>query len=588
MDKIILIRKQIKDCKLYLNYLYDSLKKTTNDKEIEKINYGIIATKEVKDILANLINDYENGVGDIRLAEITRKNNKDFEKYGILEKISKSQLETFWKVKSLKSSLDIINENYLSREEIYEYLYDYCEVMKLARKHIYSSFETIFRNYMQLTNQSHKDNSDYYEKMIKIHILFVNIGVLAATKDEDFEHLWPTDTEMGEKTKNDKLSFLKDKFIIPTEATRFKKTHIFNFIRNAFFHSDNNELYKITPDCNFIIISLKNTKPIPFNIKISVNDIRLMSSIMQNYAHHVTAFELENQDKIIINNLFDHYHKCSRELDKTKLVRKQLPDDMIARREEINYDLYSNDANFWSSALFDSILTKYGEITNIKYSFSNDQKRLFHSKFKYFYKYFKNFGMRDFVVPIILNYMAGGIYKLNFLNYEAAIAYTYLFSYKNSVFSIMMDVSRDYVRMYKSENLPKNKKTVFDYITKNKEEAKSIYLYLFDNEERGNYDSVLLFNYVFGTINNSEVINIGGVDYSSEHIRNAFTHGRWRAFVNKNGKRCFYLYDDEDMLVDPDKAYWNAIILYDDLKKVTGEIMNKYSRGISKEKVLKR
>ena len=47
-----------------------------------------------------------------------------------------------------------------------------------------------------------------------------------------------------------------------------------------------------------------------------------MSRYVKDYAHHTTAFELENQNQIIIDDLFDHYHKCSRELNKVSLVKK--------------------------------------------------------------------------------------------------------------------------------------------------------------------------------------------------------------------------------------------------------------------------
>ena len=113
----------------------------------------------------------------------------------------------YLKVTSLKSSLDLINENYLSQLEIYEYLNDYNEVMRLARSNINVPIEKVFNTYMINTNQYHKANADYYLKMIKIHILFVNTSILSVTKDEDFEHLWATDKEMGEKTKDTGLSF---------------------------------------------------------------------------------------------------------------------------------------------------------------------------------------------------------------------------------------------------------------------------------------------------------------------------------------------------------------------------------------------
>ena len=55
-------------------------------------------------------------------------------------------------------------------------------------------------------------------------------------------------------------------------------------------------------------------------------------------------------------------------------------------------------------------------------------------------------------------------------------------------------------------------------------------------------------------------------------------------FVNKYGKRCFYLYDDEDILADPEKAYWSKTFLYDDLKKITDDIVENYINSQNKGK----
>jgi len=585
MDKIILIRKEIKDCKLYLNELYEALKKETSKRKQKQLIIEINGVSNTKNILSNLILDYENGIGDTKLEEITIKNNENFKKYQSINRNTlKNDLENFWKIRHLKSSLDIINEKYLSKQEIYEYLNNYNEVMKLARENIHTSIEGIFYAYMDSTNQSHKANLDYYQKMIKIHILFVNTSILSIIKDEEFEHLWATDEEMSEKIKGGSLSFLKDKFIIPTDSPRFKKTHIFNYIRNAFFHSDNNELYRISPDCNYINISLKQTNPIPFNVKITANDIFRMSKIIKEYAHHVTAFELENQDKLIVEDLFDHYHKCSRELNKVSLVRKILPSNISKRKEDINKDLIDPKVIF-SSKLFNQTLSEYGEVEDLKYKLSNQQKRLLHQKFKHFNKCFGNIDMKYFVVPIIINYMPNGINKINFLNFDSAVSYTYLFNYEYSIYDIMNDIVNDYMLLGNNKTLPQNKRTVFNYIHKNIDISKHELLYLFDNNERENYNDILLFKYVYGTINNEEEINIGGINYPTERIRNALTHNRWRGFTNERGKRCFYLYDDEDSLVDPDtinpsKTFWNATFLYDDLKRSIDEIMENYYSNI--------
>lgn len=574
MDKLSLIRKEIKDCKLYLNYLYECLKNEKKIKRIRSLKYEISGVSYTKDVLSQLLKDYENGNGEAKLEEIIKENNKEFDKYKNYDRdLSEEEFEELWKIRSLDNSLNIINDNYLSKEEIYEYLNDYNEVMRMARNNINIPIGKVFMTYMENSNQKHKANMNYYQKMIKIHILFVNASVLGVTKDEEFDYLEAMDSEMGEKTKDGGLAFLKEKFIISTDSSRFKKTHVFNFIRNAFFHSDNNDLYKISSDCNFINISLKETNPIPFNVKITANDIFRMSRFIQNYSHHATIFDVPNQEQIVLDNLFSHYHKFSRELDKVSFIRKVLPKGISDRKEDIHTDLY-NSKVFSSTELLNLTLNKYGNVKEVEYKFSENQKRLLHSKFKYFEKYLKYIGMKYFVVPIICNYMPSGICKINFLYFDLAVSYTYLFNGNNSFLDIINDVSNDYMNITDNNNL--KKKSVFDYIDKDIDISKYGLLYLLDNDEKDNFDDLLLFKYVYGTINKEEKVNIGGIEYESKYLRNAFTHNRWRGYTDQFGKRCFYLYDDEDLIVDPDNAYWKKTFFYEDLKKTSDEIMKNY------------
>ena len=132
-----------------------------------------------------------------------------------------------------------------------------------------------------------------------------------------------------------------------------------------------------------------------------------------------------------------------------------------------------------------------------------------------------------------------------------------------------------------------DKKSIFEFISNDFDQSKHHLLYVFDHDERENFNDILLFKYVYGTVCNDVKVNIGGIDYPVEHIRNAFTHNRWRGFVNQDGKRCFYLYDDEDLFVDPEKAYWSTTFLEADLRKAMDDIMKDYTKNKQgKSKVL--
>ena len=72
MDKLELIIKEIKESKTYLTNLYTSKKNKTQVDE--KLEDEIAATSETIDILKELKNDYQNGIGDTKLNELTKDN----------------------------------------------------------------------------------------------------------------------------------------------------------------------------------------------------------------------------------------------------------------------------------------------------------------------------------------------------------------------------------------------------------------------------------------------------------------------------------------------------------------------------------
>ena len=84
-----------------------------------------------------------------------------------------------------------------------------------------------------------------------------------------------------------------------------------------------------------------------------------------------------------------------------------------------------------------------------------------------------------------------------------------------------------------------------------------------------------LFTYAMCSLNNQNTITIDNKTYDLEHIRNAFTHGRW--ISNRVGANKFYsLYDDEDMLVDPNNATWQATYSYEELLKICNMLKDNY------------
>ena len=571
MDKLELITKEIKELKLYLTNLYTNKKNKTQVDE--KLEDEIEATSDVIDILKDLKNDYQNGIGDTKLTELTKDN--DLRYYELLslykEGIPKEHKKEFIKEARLKERLDNINEIFLSKDEIYNYLYNYSMIMRLARQNEQIPLWDIFIKYMQ-NNDKYNANFVYYSNMIKIHNLYDNLTLLSIIKDEDFEDIDANDKEMSEKDKTYGLSFLKNCFINPTDSTRFKKHHIFNYVRNAVFHNDINELYKVSSNGENIYINLKMTNPIPFKFKINVFDIYNMMTYISSYTHNAPTFMIKNQKDINIESLKKNHNRRMRELNKLVLTRIKLTDKITKNKGEIINELQQNNTLF-SSTNARNILNKYSNTQDYENPFSKNQKDLYSKKIEFFLEHL-DINFKYYVAPILYNYMQGGIYKYNYYVYDSIISELYLIYSNNSIASIKLDLLKDFDTIFNKKSIL-NKDTIFNYINKNIDYSKSVILYTLDNDIREDMNDAALFTYAMCSLNNQNTITIDGKMYEVEHIRNAFTHGRW--ICNRVGVNKYYsLYDDEDMLIEPNSATWQATFNYEELLKLCNMLRDNY------------
>ena len=578
MDKLELITKEIKELKIYLSNLYSEKKENELNNACEKtqkyLDEEINAITYVIDTLKTLKDKFINGVGEKELLSVTTDNDNNYNNYLSLypEGIPTSFHLPYIKVARLKESLDNINEIFLSKTEIYEYLNNYNQVMRLARKYHTTSLWHIFLTYMKITNPDNA-NFAYYEKMIKLHMLYDNLMLLSIIKDEDFTEIDATDDEMSEKDKNHGLAFLKTCFLNPNDATRFKKHHIFNFVRNAVFHNDINELYKVSANCENIFINLKMTNPIPFRFKIHNFGIYNMLTYISEYSHHAPTFIIKNQSSMNLANLTKNYNRRMRELNKLILTRLSLTEKSSDNKGTILDKMYQNKTLFSHQDTI-NILNNYSSITELEYPFTKEQKDLFSKKIELFMDITKN-DLKFFIAPILYNYMQGGIYKYNFYKYDFLINQLYLLDSDNSLDNVTMDILSDFNTLLHKHKIAKNKNSVFNYIKDDVDYSKGIVLYLNDKEIREDMNDAILFTYALCSLNDQTEFEIDGVTYELEHIRNAFTHGRW--LCNHDGDDKYYsLYDDEDLLIDPANSKWQGKYSYQELMKLCNSLKNNY------------
>jgi hypothetical protein len=298
-----------------------------------------------------------------------------------------------------------------------------------------------------------------------------------------------------------------------------------------------------------------------------------MLTYISEYSHHAPTFIIKNQSSMNLDNLTKNYNRRMRELNKLILTRLSLTEKSSDNKGTILDKMYQNKTLFSHQDTI-NILNNYSLVTELEYSFTKEQKDLFSKKIELFMDIIKN-DLKFFIAPILYNYMQGGIYKYNFYKYDFLINQLYLLDSDNSLNDITMDILSDFNTLLHKHKIAKNKNSVFNYIKDDVDYSKGIVLYLNDKEIREDMNDAILFTYALCSLNDQEQIEIDGVTYELEHIRNAFTHGRW--LCNHDGDDKYYsLYDDEDLLVDPTNSKWQGKYSYQELMKLCNSLKNNY------------
>lgn len=169
---------------------------------------------------------------------------------------------------------------------------------------------TIARNYIEY------DEQQYY-KDYRIFTDLISLRLLSYSEDSYLDLI-----------NNDEINFdeIKDKiFVNSKDSKRFSNKQIIKFIRNAVSHSDKNkELFKISPNGRFVEIELKKTKPIPFHIKINNEDLLKIVVVFLRVAKGNYCTLVNNEKKVI-------YRVYLKNVNKDKL---SFPEEIVYGTDE--------------------------------------------------------------------------------------------------------------------------------------------------------------------------------------------------------------------------------------------------------------
>ena len=306
------------------------------------------------------------------------------------------------------------------------------------------------------------------------------------------------------------LNNIKERiFVNKSDKLRFSNKQIIKYIRNAFSHSEGDkELYKISVNGKYLEIYLKNTKPIPFHIKMSILDLEeiilelkavctvfYLSLIEDNKIKRV--YLKDKIDSHIFIDIINKYYQEYKYFDYQKYGKYVLKyfDNLNLSYEIKEYMLIPEQI---------SIINKYQKIID---NSKNDQERNIYN---------------SFMVRTISKIIPLGEEKLN-IKKDNLLFLNLLYNYPaNSFNSLKKELENTAYNLMYKRVLNDIQKEIYDNIGFNIDR-----LLLFDERDLINDSYMEYLIYYITTIDSNDKVKIGNKEYDREFIRNSFAHGRW-------------------------------------------------------------
>jgi len=474
--------------------------------------------------------------------------------------------------------------------KIGEYLRVYSLVLSMSinsNKPIYECFSNLVKN--NETNLS----LDEYNKMFLIKSYYSSSMLLFALKD------------VFQKGLNDVDADNKETFINVSSKTNkiclenFTDKDIIFYIRNAIAHNKNNlaNIYIDEKDLK-IKVRLQNTiaskginkgQNIPFEVEFDNDDLLRMSAFCSHYSKTINISGVDFRQDVVTNSTTTNILKLLKDFVYTTYYNYTLFKTISDKDKEKLMKEYINGNSKKDMSTFDDIKTKFvrkEEIVNL----SDNQKECIYDSMSQLIE--KSLEHCDNTTPLILNLTKSngeirkilGSYVTHYYEYEAL-----------KVIPLGREKQNCYIVSVLLNSFNTQNETVFDTIVKLANDVKdrgisnSLFkiFNIFDKEELTMFiDNIFdppyieeeaistFYAYYFeNIIPASEVITIDGIQYESDRIRNAFTHGRWY-FDETNGS--WKLFDNKDSLKNADQYSfdWQATISSTSLQEFVNQKYN--------------
>lgn len=434
----------------------------------------------------------------------------------------------------------------LEKREIAKYLRDYAMLAEQMRYNPTTSMYTVFAINMLASGRYDDCNQEYFDKMLRVYSFYTELKIFSFYEDLQMDYINENDL-LFDDIKN-------AIFVNPQDSKCFSKKQVIRYIRNAFNHSDGEkELYSISVNGRFLSISLKDTEPKPFNIKLDIIQLNEIRKCLVASGRNLllAGFEIDPSFDISSQDLYF-------ELDKIKYKhyyfnKKITPDTLrkigeilstkINKEEELSEKINSIDEAIKNEKNF----VRYFDLMP-------EQKEKIYDSFKVIrglHKQGKFEALGDdylrFCMHSILNKTVPlGMYHTEQITYELIFAMWYAREGNMSLAHAKEEIKKVYTTYGESDKSQVENKNFSEFrydmmlgIYNDRNEKERLRVIDSDTESQIIYPLMMYLGFLLDNLCDQETIVIGKKSYEKEKLRNSIVHGRW--FIGKG--RIIHFYD---------------------------------------------
>ena len=454
----------------------------------------------------------------------------------------------------------------LSKLRIAENLKLYYAITENARTTPNKTYLEIYYELCDSYNFQDK-NEDRFHEIIATSILTNLISLTGITKDEYLQFM------KRDTSTNQRLSFLDSCFVNGCNPSDFNKVDVIMYIRNAFFHSNDKELYSINED-----LSVDITMPgISLYLHLDIDTLRKICMFVNGNTQRAYTYQIENEQSVNVEMILKDEKSCIEELSKIKIKKIQNKNKSssthIARSKSLPQKEMREIEN-----IVDYIIDPTKTKEEFVFTFSTEQCQSIAKEIMIYKKYLSDQVLSIFINQIIISNIEHGVMKYEQIFFDALVASTFILRGDKNFLEMTQKLNLDLFDFIGGHNLSQDnffKNRYHDYGVLNGDIYKILYIYLFrlalmQNQNLSNY-----YVYVYTNLVKEFV------DEEDEHIRNAFTHKRfiWLEGTDSS-KTSICLFDNENDVRRPvniPTASWSKTYTIEEMNKRVEAIYIKHS-----------